>query len=312
MKNLRHALQESGYNQFYLFFGEVNMRYRDWAVAATGMSAPLRLLVSLFLLGEAVPTARAVELVGESATSELMAANILKAEGSTLKSNSFHLILFRGLYYFCQVISDPIAYLGEDSIALMQYQTPILNSRILDLCSGPGIQAMCAAQRGNRVTSVEQRKETCEIQRINLRLNCLNDQVEVVQATAQEFADSKTGRFAQILFNPPLVPLPGLAERPSVLDGGHDGLELVGEILSDYRDRLEPDGTFEFVGMSLLKAVGRKVESPLVRLLKAKRLAGRVHLLSRHEIGGNSMVFAMHAASFAKSQSISAQTAGRE
>jgi len=309
MKQLRQALHESGYMQFYLFFGEMNLRYRDWAVAAAGMKAPLRLLVSLFLLGEAVPASQAMKLVGEEATKDLVSARILKAEGGTLQSNSYHLLVHRGLFYFCQVINEPVAYLGEDSVALGQYQTPLWNSKVLDLCSGPGIQAMYAAQRGNRVTAVEQRRETCDIQRVNLRINHLEDRVELVNATASEFAGARTGRWDQILFNPPLVPIPGKMQVPSVRHGGHDGLELVGEILESYAGRLEAGGCFEFVGMSLLKGKGTRVQSPLLELARKRRLAGRVHLLSRHEIGGNSVVFAMHAASYAQSEAISPQTA---
>lgn len=312
MKNLRQTLYESGYSQFYLFFGEMNMRYRDWSVAAVGLRTPLKLLVSLFLLGEAVPLAQATRVVGAEATQHLIEARILKSEGNSLQSNSFHLVIHRGLYYFCQVTGEPFAYLGEDSIALGQYQTPRWNGAVLDLCSGPGIQGMYAAQRGNRVTAVEQSAAACGVQRVNLELNQLGDRVTLINARAEEFAKQGTQTWDQILFNPPLVPLPGKVESPSVRHGGRDGLVLVRQILRDYQPRLSPGGCFEFVGMSLIKGRGKRVESPLLALAKQEKLSGRMHLLSRHQIGGNGMVFAMHAASVARAEATSAQTARRE
>ncbi len=312
MKQFRETLHESGYSQFYLFFGEMNMRYRDWAVAAAGLRAPLKVLVSLFLLGEPVSQAQADRLIGAQTTQQLIDAKILKSAGETLTSNSFHLVVHRGLYYFCQVTGDPFAYLGEDSIALGQYQTPLWNRRVLDLCSGPGIQAMYAAQRGNEVTAVEQGADACGVQRINLALNELTTRVTLVNARAEDFVRSEKRVWDQILFNPPLVPLPGKVETPSVRHGGHDGLELVREILAGYRERLAPGGHFEFVGMSLSKGRGKRLESPLLTLAKKQRLSGRVHLLSRHQIGGSGVIFAMHAASVARSEATSTDTARRQ
>lgn len=310
MKRLVQQLHDSGYLQFYLFFGEMNLRYKDWAAAVPSSAGPLRSLVSLFLLGEAVPRAEALSVVGDEALVRLTSAGVLSEANGAVRSNSFYLLVHRGLAYFCQMTADPFAYVGEDSLALSHYQTPVRDSAVLDLCAGPGLQSIVSAQRGNRVTAVEQSSRACEIHRINLELNGLDGRVEIVCAAVEAFVGAGTGRFDQILFNPPLVPMPGARDGfPVAGFGGVDGLELTTTILDQYRSRLAPAGCFEFVGMTVLPKRG---VHPVIRLARKYRLCGRLHTLSRHALSGANVVTEMHAASLARARRLSTMTAREE
>ncbi|HAB17769.1 MAG TPA: methyltransferase [Verrucomicrobiota bacterium] len=310
MKNLVEQLQASGYLQFYLFFGEMNLRYKDWAGAATTAPEPLRSLVSLFLLGEPMARPAAACLVGDDALERLERVGVLVAEQDQVRSDSFYLLVHRGLFYFCQMTPDPFAYVGEDSLALSHYQTPIRESRVLDLCAGPGLQSMVAALRGNRVTAVECSERACAIHRLNLEINGLTDRVEVVPMAVEAFADTPSEKYSQILFNPPLVPMPAPAQGfPAAGYGGPDGLDLTDFVLQNYRKNLANFGHFEFVGMTVSP---RRGPHPVAKLARRCHLQGRLHILSRHRLAGGSVVMEMHAASLARARSISTPSARQE
>jgi len=206
---------------------------------------------------------------------------------------------------FCQSKADPIAYFGEDSLALATYQTPAPGGRVLDLCCGPGIQSFVAASSAARVTGVEIRKETWRIAELNRRLNGLGGRVEFVCRSAQDFASASHEKYDRILFNPPLVPMAPGHKFALAGDGGGDGLEVTRDILELYHHRLADGGLIEFIGLDLGRKSRPSCEG-VKTLARRHGLGGRIHILSQQPIQPFAPLFEASALSLAQDNGLDA------
>jgi methylase of polypeptide subunit release factors len=300
MKKFKQTLQDSGYRQFYLSFGDANLRFQDWPRTAKDISGSLLDLVKLFLFQQPVPRKRVTELMGEDCIAELAKCGILMDRANDVISDSYFLIYCRGHVMFCQMKSNPWAYFGDDSLALATYQSPAPGGSVLDLCSGPGIQSFVAATYAGKVTGVEIRKETWRIAEINRRLNDPADRITFVCNSAEGFAKSTKEKFDRILFNPPLVPMVPGYKFAFVGNGGGDGLDVTRSIFDLYNKRITETGCIEFIGVDLgLK--DRKLVCEQVRALAKKHgMSGRIHILSQHPIRPFAPLFEASVFSLAK------------
>ena len=284
MTQVPEILGRTGYLPFYLYFGDGNLRVNDWMTASRGLQDPLQSLVNLFLLQKPVQRRRIEGILGEEVIAELKDAGILSNGAADLTSNSFQLLSFRSNVYFAQLNGDPYAYFGADSVALGMYQTPVPEGDVLDLCSGPGIQALIAARNAKSVVGVEINPKASRVARLNQKMNQVGSKVEFINSSLQDFAARNNRKFDRILFNPPLVPVPEGMSYPFVGDGGIDGLSVTDDILSLYKKALKPDGRFEFIGMALGREKDSIQKDPLVELARKHRMEGTIHVLSRHRI----------------------------
>jgi len=312
MKQVPEILGRAGYLPFYLYFGDGNLRARDWATAARRLDDPLQSLVRLFLLQQPVRRKAIERVLGPEVVSELKETGILRNGAADLASNAFSLLSFRSNVYFAQLSDNPFAYFGEDSIALGTYQTPVPDGDVLDLCSGPGIQALIAARSARHVTGVEINPQASKVARLNQKMNQAGGRVEFVNMSLGDFAAASDRKFDRILFNPPLVPVPADMDYPFVGHGGIDGLSVTGDILRLYKPALKPRGRFEFIGMTVGKKSGSMQNDPLVALAKKHRMEGTIHVLSRHRIHEENPVVTSCAVSLALSNKIEVAEARRK
>jgi release factor glutamine methyltransferase len=114
---------------------------------------------------------------------------------------------------------------------------------VLDLCTGSGVVAVCAAQRGAReVHAVDVSRRAVWTARINARLNG----VRVHAHRGDLFEPVGRKRFDAIVSNPPYVPAFG-AELPTrgperAWDAGLDGRVLLDRICAGAPAHLRPGG----------------------------------------------------------------------
>lgn len=123
-------------------------------------------------------------------------------------------------------------------------------SRVLDLCTGSGCLAICAAHRfpGASVVASDVSRDALDVARINVREHAVGGRVRVVESDL--FARLAGERFDLILSNPPYVtersmralPPEYLAEPRLGLAGGADGLDLVRQIVARAPAHLRPGG----------------------------------------------------------------------
>ncbi|MBX7157449.1 MAG: methyltransferase [Verrucomicrobiae bacterium] len=291
MQNLRKAIQEYGYLQFYLAFGDGNLRQKEWHEAATVAQGSLRTLINVFLLNETEDVSTLSSLIGIEAVERICNNEILERNGNQIQSKNYVLISFRGFLIFHQIGVAPQSYFGADSIALATYQTPSINGRTLDLCSGPGIQAMVASLHSRESHSVEINEKVHKVAKVNIELNSLENKIILHHCSNEEFLKTDYQNFDLITFNPPLLPIPDELEYPFVGNGGNDGLKITKNILTTYSKKLNNNGRFEFVGTGLGYEGQPLFVSELSSLMKLNKIQSRFFLLARRKLISGSLLF---------------------
>jgi methylase of polypeptide subunit release factors len=133
---------------------------------------------------------------------------------------------------------------------------------------------MISAQHGARAYAVEINPKAAHIADVNLRLNALNDKVQLVNQSLEDFAANVEEPLDLVTFNPPLLPVPEVLYYPFVGDGGADGLDVTRRALELYLPHLSAGGGIEFIGCGL----GRGTDPLFVREFE--------EILSRHESSG--------------------------
>jgi len=121
----------------------------------------------------------------------------------------------------------------------------IIGSRaaVLDVCTGSGALAVCAARRGARdVTAVDLSRRAVLTARLNARLNG----VRIRALRSDLFAQLGDARFDVIVSNPPYVPSPTDVLPTSgperAWDAGRDGRLVLDRLLEEAPAHLRPGG----------------------------------------------------------------------
>ena len=126
-------------------------------------------------------------------------------------------------------------------------------ARVLDVCTGSGALAVCAALRGARdVTAVDLSRRAIWTARINARLN----RVRVRAVRSDLFDALGDARYDVIVSNPPYVPAE-TDELPSrgaqrAWDAGRDGRALLDRVLAEAPARLRPGGVLLVVQSDII------------------------------------------------------------
>jgi release factor glutamine methyltransferase len=299
MKQFVRTVHDCGYRQFYLAFGDGNLRFEQWARSAGDLGGELGRLVEFFLLMRPGERVELESIFGAEFLAELLAAGVVVAEGTRVRTNDFLLIVARGLLYFCQLSPDAWAYFGDDSLALASYQTPATEGRTLDLCSGPGLQAFVSARHATDCVGIELDARTVAVAAINARLNDLETRVRFVTSSLEAFAQRSAESFDLITFNPPLVPAPARAKYSRAGHGGDSGTLVSERIINLYGDRVVPEGRMEFVGIAVGSRDSTQCLDRLDSLAHEAGFASRFHLLSRHPVREGAPFFEQYAKSYA-------------
>src|SRR5262249_36148542 len=229
-----------------------------------------------FLVGEVLrrppdrfdPTSRARVSAGQRAA----VLELVDARLRTRKPAAYlvHRSYIQGVpFYVDERVIVPRSYLGEILGGDLLTGEPNLLGRepggierVLDLCTGSGCLAILAALRfpNARVDAVDLSADALEVAARNVREHALAERVRLLQGDL--FAPVGEARYDLILANPPYVDASGMAglpaecrhEPPLALDGGADGLDVVGRIIDETSRHLREGG-------GLLCEVGRGREA---------------------------------------------------
>ncbi len=136
-----------------------------------------------------------------------------------------------------QVDESPVMYIGMDSMGLVYTTPPTPVDRVLDLCSGSGIQGLVASRYAQHVVSVDINPRAIRFSRFNAQLNGINN----IEFRSGDLYGAVPGQqFDTILANPPFVPSPTRGFR--FRDGGANGEEILRAIVEGSANYLQPDG----------------------------------------------------------------------
>jgi HemK-related putative methylase len=98
-------------------------------------------------------------------------------------------------------VFNPKVFRTGDLLARAVSRLPEAAGTALDLGTGTGLGALCAARRGYRVTAVDVNPEAVRCARLNALLHRLEDRIDVREGDL--FAPVAGERFDLVLFNPP-------------------------------------------------------------------------------------------------------------
>ena len=212
---LGEELSRLGYSEFFACFNLLTPRLARWRTYRGCAPDRLKSLIDLFLINESVER----DSLPDSIQSLLpgMTANgiVLEGKNGTLTTAGLVVLPILGNWLICQPPQpNPMLYFGDDSIGLLTRIMPRPRGDCLDLCAGPGIQALHSARFARHVTAVELDPAAASLARLNARLNRVTDQIEVLQGDLYKPVAGR--RFDTITANPPLLPYPENLPYPFV------------------------------------------------------------------------------------------------
>jgi SAM-dependent methyltransferase len=188
-------------------------------------------------------------LLLEAGTECDLPLEIVSTLGELGLPSEYRLVNHLGLFLFCQTLSPSAKlYYGNDSLALSRLLVGA-EGRVLDLCTGPGTQALVCAQTAGFVTAVDVEPLAEKVFWINAELNGLSEKVEFLLGDLLEPVAGL--QFDRICCNPPFMPVPPDVRYPRFADGGPDGLAVVRRLLVALPEVLAPGGQCHVVGAVL-------------------------------------------------------------
>ena len=251
LRLLGSALEKTGYGEYCSSFNPLTPRRERWIASRGDADETLRPLVDLFLLGRRVHVDVIEPRIAELFPAlEPLGLPLLDKDGFASLGN---LVLYRifGIWLlFEQPSADPKLYFGDDSVALLSRLSPPRGGSTLDVCAGPGIQALHCARSAARVVALEINPVAASLIGVNARLNGFRH-IEVVCGDLRGLgADALTcgEPFDHLTANPPLLPFPDHLPYPFVGHGGSDGLRLTWSILRALPRVLKLDGVAQIIG----------------------------------------------------------------
>jgi len=212
------------------------------------------LCLRLFLEGRIVPLESIRRVAGDEVAGALEALGLLQAESGDSGGRYCPVALYpiRGLFIVSDRWTSPDGSLhapADDMVyaALVRNTNSFLNlmpewlcERFLELCSGTGAAALCAA-RDNAKTAYafDITERSTAFATFNARLNALPN-VIVSRGDAYEAAGEL--QFDRIVAHPPYVPV--LRHKWIYHSGGHDGEQITRKLIEGLPRHLAPGGLF--------------------------------------------------------------------
>lgn len=250
LKKLVQTLKNAGYADLFTQLHPIRDDKTHWLAIREKALPELQPYIDLLLLGRVVELTR---LSGEfvDAVREIDPLGLFTVYDDAVVANDLVLHPVFGIWMFYENPHPGMkAYFGQDSLALLARQLPAIGQKCLDLCSGPGIQALYAAKQGENVVSVEYNYDTAVLARINSLMNGIDKRLDIRVGNLYNIVQAEE-QFDRVLANPPLVPFPEEMPYAFVGHGGDDGLKVTWRILEGVGTHLKENGTVQIIGNGL-------------------------------------------------------------
>jgi methylase of polypeptide subunit release factors len=260
LADLRGALQAADYTaeriEGTLGVGELSAAPADAAVHRRRLAGddPFSTLARLFVLGDALDSARVSEAVSPLALDGLEALGLVEADGAGVRATVR--LLPHGDYYVAsdaavdEPSSDWVAGIQAPSVTLAKLAVRNHVPTTLDLGTGCGIQALLAAKHSDRVVATDLNGRALAFATFNAALNEIGP-VEFRRGSLLDPAADE--RFGLIVANPPYVISPDSTYM--YRDGGYPGDELCRQIVQAIPSHLA-EGGFAHVLVSWVHVPG--------------------------------------------------------
>ncbi|MEW6278505.1 MAG: methyltransferase [Candidatus Eremiobacterota bacterium] len=211
-------------------------------------------MVTLWLLGQGVPTERLEQHLGKAELALLKRRGLVQErEGKGFAQ--VDLYPCQGAWVFTDRVLSPVRLpkhvyeLGKDSYVLSRVTPRDRVQSALDLCTGSGVHAVNAAAHSDRVVAVDINRRAVDFARVNLAMN--GKVGEVLQGDLYQPVAGEA--FDLITFNPPFHPTPD-EKMAKYRSGGESGEELVEPMVRGLATHLRPGGLLSMVVVYPIKA----------------------------------------------------------
>lgn len=291
LRRFMERLVASGYAEFLSTIDPYSYLPLLWPSLRSSAFPELRTLIDLLLLNRNVHVEGLEEAVGDS-WQVLADIGLLTRSGEWVSIPGHSLLFYLGFFAFVDSPSnaDPNVYFGDDSIALFCRLAPLPDDRVLDLCSGSGIQALKSAVHARSVDAVEVNAVPRRALQINVLLNALSDKISVFGGSLFDALPAGE-RYDLITANPPLVPFPDGLAYPFVGHGGIDGFAVVRRIIQGLPCRLSDRGRAQIIAMTFSSRGLPMVSDELKALAGELDLDIQVTLINHFSLSDDSPYF---------------------
>ena len=208
-------------------------------------------LVRLLLLRVEMEEERLRGLFGDGCFEALIQLGILVQRGS-LWASRLQLYSVDGLYVATdhrfmiftedQLVESPVMYIGLDSMGLVHTAPRYPGEKVLDLCSGSGVQALVASRYARDALGIDLNPRAIRFARFNAQLNGIRN-ARFIEGDL--FSAIPGQAFDVILANPPFVPSPEADLK--FRDGGAQGESVLSRIIEGAASHLKPTGKLHIV-----------------------------------------------------------------
>ncbi len=204
----------------------------------------------LLLMGIPAPADELSKELDDSDIEAITESGIWSVRDGIVSTNNLCLTCYEGIkllveinpgYKTCTHRNTDV-YIGFDSLRLAENIVFDKGADVLDLCSGSGIQGILAARSAKKVVSVEINENACPVTLFNIRLNGLDDVIELRQGDLYSVI-REDEKFDYIYANPPFIPMLDNVEYPVCGTGGKDGLVVLRKIFKGLPDYLKENGS---------------------------------------------------------------------
>lgn len=157
---------------------------------------------------------------------------------------------FQGLF----IVTDPFTLPDQDRIFSLSKDESLLLARklkvrpedvVLDIGTGSGIYALCAARKAKHVVATDINSKALSYARFNAALNGLEHKIEGCAADVFQSLDSE--RFDLIVSDPPVIPTPSGSGFFTHSDGGPLGASVSTRVLREAIEHLKPGGRIQML-----------------------------------------------------------------
>lgn len=215
-------------------------------------------LISFFMLGEPIERKILNSELDSDVIEHLYEMEIINCDKDDYWFNNYILtsycncyFLVSNIYYYptCQnQVQKP--YIGSDSYWLSRIIVNQTSGKVLDLCTGSGIQAILSAKTADKVVGIDLDEQSIEIAKFNAYLNGVDKKVEFRLGNLYDSMNEDV-EFDYITSNPPFIPIPSSVKFPIAGDGGEDGKDIIRKIFNGYRNHLKPGGKGIMIGQAI-------------------------------------------------------------
>lgn len=230
------------------------------------------LMFKLFLFGEKISYKSFIEEFGNLYWLDyFFKEKIIIKKNEKIYTNNLILICLQKKYLFVDIPlnfkscknKDTNVYLGIDSLLLMKNQKFNLNRKVLDICTGSGIQLLTCSEYFSEGVGIDINDRAIYIAKLNTLLNNLENKITIIKSNLYENIQSS---YDLIYANPPFLPMNKDLDFSIIGDGGKDGFYFLEKILNGFANHLNVNGHAIIIG----ECLGRKKEPMIEELLKNK------------------------------------------